>query len=351
MYNPAMAQWRPPATEPCTSGTGPLSEIIGESRAIEEMKALVRRIAATPASTVLLRGASGTGKNLIAKAIHGASDRAAEPFLNITCSAVPETLLESELFGHERGAFTDAKNQRKGLLELARRGTVLLDEVGDISLGLQVKLLHFLEERSFRRVGGAHDIPVEARIIAATNRDLESAVASGAFREDLYYRLSVLPVRVPPLREREGDIRLLVLHFVRGFNREFGKRVENVTPEALAHLESYGWPGNVRELRNVVERAMLLAESSELTLEDLVVLPGRERQAVRFELPPGGIDLGQLERDLVIQAVERAAGNLALAGRLLGLSRDQIRYRIEKFGLGFELLALRSSGLGSALPA
>ena len=286
----------------------PLTEIIGESQAMRETKSLVRRIAATPASTVLVRGASGTGKNLIAKAIHASSDRAAGPFLNVTCSALPETLLESELFGHERGAFTDAKQQRKGLFEQADRGTVLLDEIGEISPPLQVKLLHFLEERTFRRIGGVQDIGVDVRIIAATNRDLETAVAQGAFREDFYYRLSVLPIEVPPLRRRDGDIPLLVRHFLASFNREFNKEVERFSAEALARLETYDWPGNVRELRNTIERAMLLADQAEISAADLFLLSCRERQAKHFELPVGGLDLAELERDLVAQALERAAG-------------------------------------------
>ena len=347
MYNRAMAGSRTPGQEPGAAGIEPLAEIVGDSPAIRQMKALVRRIASTPVSTVLVRGASGTGKNLIAKAIHASSDRAGGPFLTITCSALPETLLESELFGHERGAFTDAKHQRKGLLEQAGRGSVLLDEIGEVSPALQVKLLHFLEERTFRRVGGAEDLKVDARIIAATNRDLEAAVVEGTFREDLYYRLSVLPVNAPPLSAREGDIPLLVRHFMAGFNREFGKRVERVAPQALDRLEAYDWPGNVRELRNVVERAMLLADSAELAHE-LVLLPVRERQAPRFELPAEGLDLESLERDLVVQAVERTAGNLARAGRLLGMSRDQVRYRIAKFGLHLELhelLALPATSL------
>ncbi len=322
-----------------------LDVVIGESEAMRTVKALVRKVARSPLSTILLRGDSGTGKNLLARAIHARSARADGPFLNITCSSLPETLLESELFGHERGAFTDAKQQRRGLLQQADGGTVFLDEIGDISAALQIKLLRFLEERIFRRLGGAEDIRVDARVVAATHCDLEAAVARGDFREDLYYRLSVLPVALPPLRERRGDIPLLVQHFIAGFNLELGKKVSAVSPEALARLEAHAWPGNVRELRNVVERAMLLAESGTLEADDLVLLPARERPACGFALPPEGIDFAALERDLVAQALERAGGNQTHAARLLRLSRDQLRYRVEKFGLGRQLDSLRASPL------
>jgi DNA-binding NtrC family response regulator len=307
--------------------------IIGDSPAMRSVKALLKKIAASPATTVLLTGESGTGKDLAAKVLHYQSSRASGPFMNITCTALQDTLLESELFGHERGAFTDAKQQKKGLLELADRGTVYLDEIGEMPSMLQAKLLRFLEERAFKRVGGTVDIKVDLRVVAATNRDLEQEVQHGRFREDLYYRLSVLPVPMPALRERAGDIPLIVQHYIDQFNKEFRRSVRGLSPEALKLLGSHSWPGNVRELRNAVERAMLLAEDDVLTAEAFKMLvPGR-RIAEGFRLPPDGVDFEQLERDLVVQALERASGNQTRAAALLGMNRDQIRYRIEKFGL------------------
>ena len=229
---------------------------------------MLARVASSPASTVLLTGETGTGKDLAAKAIHYNSDRAAKPFVNITCSALPEQLLESELFGHERGAFTDARVQKKGLLEMADGGTVFLDEIGEMTPALQAKLLRFLEEKTFKRVGGASDIRVDVRVIAATNRDLEKAVEKHAFRSDLFFRLNVLPIAVPSLRSHIEDVPLLVEYFIDAFNTEFRKRVLGATPAAYALLQSYGWPGNVRELRNVIERAMLLSDDERLDARD-----------------------------------------------------------------------------------
>ena len=248
--------------------------IVGESEAILAIRALLRKIAASPASTVLLTGESGTGKDLAAKVIHYASGRATKPFMNITCSALPETLLESELFGHERGAFTGADRQKRGLFESSDGGTVFLDEIGEMVPALQAKLLRFLEEKTFKRVGGSVDIHVDVRVVAATNRRLEEEVRQGRFREDLYYRLNVLPVPLPPLRERATDIPLLVSYYIDAYNREFKKRIQSVSQDALSHLQRYGWPGNVRELRNAVERAMLLAEGPVLTLEEFPMVAG-----------------------------------------------------------------------------
>jgi two-component system response regulator AtoC len=306
--------------------------IIGASPAMVSAKSLLERIAVSPATTVLLTGETGTGKDLAATAIHYNSERAAKPFVNITCSALPEQLLESELFGHERGAFTDARQQKRGLLETADGGTVFLDEIGEMTPGLQAKLLRFLEERTFKRVGGLSDIRVDVRVIAATNRDLEDEVKAGRFREDLFYRLQVMPVRLPPLRERVGDIRLLVAHYIDRYNREFRKKVRGLQPAAQALLEQYGWPGNVRELRNAIERAMLLADHALLGTEDFVTL-SRGATATPFRLPAEGVNLEAVERQLLVQALERAGGNQTHAGHLLGINRDQVRYRIDKFGL------------------
>ena len=306
--------------------------IIGSAPAMVEAKSLLERIAASPATTVLLTGETGTGKDLTAKAIHYNSDRATKPFVNITCSALPEQLLESELFGHERGAFTDARQQKRGLLETADGGTVFLDEIGEMTPGLQAKLLRFLEDRTFKRVGGLNDIRVDVRVVAATNRSLEEEVKAGRFRDDLFYRLQVMPVRLPPLRERVGDIRLLVAHYIDRYNREFRKHVRGLQPAAQALLDQYRWPGNVRELRNAIERAMLLADNGLLGVEDFATLSKSSAPAA-FRLPPEGVDLETVERQLVVQALQRAGGNQTQAGHLLGINRDQVRYRIEKFGL------------------
>jgi DNA-binding NtrC family response regulator len=310
-----------------------ISRIIGDSPPMTKLKALLQKVASSPASTVLLTGESGTGKDLAAKTIHFNSDRAAKPFMNITCSALPEALLESELFGHERGAFTDARQQKIGLLESAEGGTVFLDEIGEMVPALQAKLLRFLEEKAFKRVGGAADVRVDVRVIAATNRDLEDAVKQGRFREDLFYRLNVMPIALPALREHLADVPLLVNYYVDVFNREFRKHVRGVTPEAMALLKAYRWPGNIRELRNAVERAMLLAESDWLGPEQFPVSGRRGGTPQTMELPDEGLNLETLERELVVQALRRSGGNQTKAASLLGLNRDQIRYRVEKFGL------------------
>jgi transcriptional regulator with PAS, ATPase and Fis domain len=265
--------------------------------------------------------------------LHYQSDRASRPFMNITCSALPESILESELFGHERGAFTDARQQKRGLLETADGGSVFLDEIGEMAPALQAKLLRFLEEKTFKRVGGVADIRVDVRVIAATNRTLEDEVKKGRFREDLYYRLNVLPIVLPPLRARTEDIPTLVHYFVDTYNTEFKKRVKGVTDDAMRTLQTYGWPGNIRELRNAVERAMLLAEGDRLTAGDFPVAATGARLTEAVELPAVGIDLEKLERSLVVQALERCGWNQTRAAALLGLNRDQIRYRIEKFKL------------------
>jgi two-component system response regulator AtoC len=310
-----------------------VDRIVGESRAMAELKALLQKVAASPASTVLLTGESGTGKDLAAKVLHYQSDRAARPFMNITCSALTETILESELFGHERGAFTDARHQKRGLFESADGGTVFLDEIGEMAPALQAKLLRFLEEKTFKRVGGVSDIRVDVRVIAATNRNLDDDVTKGRFREDLYYRLKVLPIVLPPLRSRAEDVPALVNYFVDLFNREFRKKVRGVSDEAMRRLRSYGWPGNIRELRNAVERAMLLVEGTELTADQFPVVSAARPLTEGVDLPPTGIDLERLERSLVAQALERSGWNQTRAAALLGLNRDQIRYRIEKFKL------------------
>ncbi|MCC7044756.1 MAG: sigma-54-dependent Fis family transcriptional regulator [Acidobacteria bacterium] len=309
-----------------------LDHMVGNSAEMREFKSLLSRIAASPASTVLLTGESGTGKDLTAKILHYTSARASKPFVNITCSALPENLLESELFGYERGAFTDARQQKRGLLEQADGGTVFLDEIGEMTPPLQAKILRFLEEKAFRRVGGSSDLRVDVRVVAATNRTLEDEVRAGRFREDLFYRLNVLPLKLPPLRAHLEDVPALVHFYIDGFNREFKKNIKGISPAALALLRSHGWPGNVRELRNVVERAMLLAAGDTLEPADFPIASARSGNHV-VELPAGGIVLENVERDLVRQALDRAGWNQTRAAKLLGLNRDQIHYRIEKFKL------------------
>ena len=310
-----------------------LERMVGDSLPLSEFKALIRRVATSPASTVLLTGESGTGKDLTAKILHYSSARSSRPFVNITCSALPETLLESELFGHERGAFTDARQQKKGLLEQADGGTVFLDEIGEMTAPLQAKLLRFLEEKTFRRVGGTADVHVDVRVIAATNRTLEDEVRAGRFREDLFYRLNVLPLKLPALRTHVDDVPALVAFYVDNFNREFKKSVRGASPAALKLLSSHSWPGNVRELRNAVERAMLLTSSEMLEPADFPIGSVPDMAANPVDLPAGGLNLEEAERQLVVQALERTGWNQTRAAKLLGLNRDQIRYRIEKFKL------------------
>jgi DNA-binding NtrC family response regulator len=306
--------------------------IIGASPAMRQVKALLARVANSPASTVLLTGETGTGKDLAAKAIHYNSGRSTRAFVNITCSALPEQLLESELFGHERGAFTDARQQKRGLFETADGGTVFLDEIGEMTPALQAKLLRFLEEKTFKRVGGLADLRVDVRVVAATNRNLEDEVKAGKFREDLFYRLQVMPIALPPLRERKGDVPLLAKFYIDRFNQEFRKRVRGLSAGATEVLQQYGWPGNVRELRNAIERAMLLIEGDLLEPEHFTTLT-RTVATSQFRLPPEGVNLDEVERQLLLQALERANGNQTQAAQLLGINRDQVRYRIEKFGL------------------
>jgi two-component system, NtrC family, response regulator AtoC len=312
-----------------------LDRIVGDSTAMNRVKDLLRKVAGSPASTVLIVGESGTGKDLVAKAIHYNSDRHARPFMNITCSALPETLLESELFGHERGAFTDARQQKRGLLEAADGGTVFLDEFTETSPATQAKLLRFLEEKAFKRVGGTADIKVDVRVVAASNRDLEEAVAQGRLRRDLYYRLSVLPVRLPALRERRADIPLLAQYFVESYNLEFRKQVRGLDPEATARLVAHDWPGNVRELRNAIERAMLFVEGPLLGPDDLKVLAGVSAGAgvtsapAAVLLPPTGVDL----RGLIGQALERAGSDRGRAAALLNMRPEELREVMLRLGM------------------
>jgi DNA-binding NtrC family response regulator len=316
------------------------SVIVGDSPAIAESVSLMRRAAASATSIILLQGESGTGKDLFAKAIHYNSPLAKGPFVAVNCSALPDTLLESELFGHEKGAFTDARGTKKGLFELADGGTLYLDEVGELKLGLQAKLLRVIESFTFRRVGGVRDIKVDVRVIAASNRDLETAVEQGAFRADLFYRLSVIQLRLPPLRERPQDISNLTEHFVRDFSVKLRKPVAGVTAEAMELLKRYRWPGNVRELRNAIERAVLLEEGDRITPRYLPVPRGAadadagSSAAANIVLPPEGLSLEKVQEELVRQAMAHASGNQTRAARLLDISRDALRYKLKKYGIG-----------------
>jgi DNA-binding NtrC family response regulator len=312
-----------------------IDDIIGRSRDMKQVLAMVRKIARSEAGTVFIQGESGTGKELVAKAIHCESSRANQPFMAINCAAVPEALLESEIMGHERGAFTDAKVLRKGLFEMADGGSVFLDEIGDMPLAMQAKLLRVLEERSFRRVGGTRDIRVDVRIISATNRDLQKAMAEKTFRNDLYYRIGVIPIVLPPLRERREDIIPLAEHFIALFNREFGKKVRGISRMAEKILTEYDWPGNIRELKNVIERSVILECEDTLLVENLPAelidrTVGRSGP-LNFRLPVEGIDIEDVERELIRQALEMADGNQSQAARLLNLGIDALRYRMKKF--------------------
>ena len=314
-----------------------VENLVGGSSAMQAVRALIEKVARSQTAMVLARGESGTGKDLVAKAIHAESSRADKPFVNITCTALQDSLLESELFGHEKGSFTDAKTLKKGLLELAHGGTVLLDEIGDMSPALQGKLLRVLEEKTFRRIGGTQDIRVDVRIVAATHVNLEQLIEEKRFREDLYYRLNAITIDVPPLRERRDDIAALAEHFTKHFARELRREVSGLAPAALQKLKAYEWPGNVRELKNVIERGVLLGTSRALGADDIVVgRPGAAQAEAGKRLlilPQHGLDLVELDRDLVVQALERVGGNQTKAADLLGLTRDKIHYRMQKYGL------------------
>jgi DNA-binding NtrC family response regulator len=327
-------------------------QIIGESPAMKEMLALSRKVATSEASSVMLLGESGTGKDLVAKAIHFGSSRSERPFVAINCAAIPATLIESELFGHEKGAFTDAKARKEGLFEQAQEGTLFLDEIGELELGLQAKLLRVLEEGMFRRVGGLKDLPLDIRVIAASNRDLKADSEEGLFRLDLFYRLSVIQIDLPPLRERGDDVLLLAEHYVAYFNERLRKRIKGLTPEVEDIFRSYRWPGNVRELRNVVERVIILEDSDlitarwlprDLTSDNQPVAaatgagarPGSGLEpadpiAAAFRLPEDGVEMLEVELSLVRQAMDRCGGNQTRAAEMLGISRDQLRYRLKK---------------------
>jgi transcriptional regulator with PAS, ATPase and Fis domain len=314
-------------------------EIIAESQGMRDLLHFVRRVAASEATTILLEGENGTGKDLIAKTLHYQSLRQAEPFIAINCAAIPDTLLESELFGYEKGAFTDARAQKRGIFELADKGTLFLDEIGEIPLMLQAKLLRVLEEQSFRRLGGLKDINLDLRVVAATNKNLREAVNEGAFRQDLYFRLNVIHITIPPLRERLEDITPLATFFVEHYNNKFKRHIEGLTSEAEALLLAHDWAGNVRELRNAVERAMILEEGSRITAASLPISISRAGAGLTAAAPsaPGlpdqGMSLEESERALVARALSKTNGNQTQAARLLKVTRDTLRYKMKKFNM------------------
>ena len=316
-------------------------EVIAESVAMRDVLNFVRRVASSEATTILLEGENGTGKDLVAKTLHYQSTRQAEPFIAINCAAIPDSLLESELFGYEKGAFTDARAQKRGIFELADKGTLFLDEVGEIPLMLQAKLLRVLEEQSFRRLGGLKDIHLDLRVIAATNKNLREAVKEGAFRQDLYFRLNVIQILIPPLRERAEDIVPLTRFFIEHYNRKFKRNIEGVSDSAAKLLLHHDWPGNVRELRNAIERAMILEESSLIAPPSLPIAISRPDGDAHppppveaaAAMPVDGMSLEDNERSLLMRALEKTNGNQTQAARLLRVTRDTLRYKMKKFDL------------------
>jgi DNA-binding NtrC family response regulator len=309
-------------------------EIIGDSEEMGRVKKMILKVAGST-STVLIRGESGVGKERVARAIHKASPRAAEVFQAVNCAAINENLLESELFGHEKGSFTGAHAQKKGQFEIADRGTLFLDEIGDLNISMQAKLLRALQEKEVMRVGGTRPLKVDVRVIAATNRDLEAMVKDGRFREDLYYRLNIIPITIPPLRNRRDDIPTLVDYFIAKHIVGSHRHIRGLTPSARNLIMNYSWPGNVRQLESAIERAILLAEGDHIDAEDL---PYEIRQegtpaALNFKLPPEGISFEDLEQSLIMQAMEQTGWNITRAAKLLGLSFRTLQYRLEKFGI------------------
>jgi len=322
--------------------------IVANSPGMQEVLATVEQVAPSNA-TVLLGGESGVGKDMIARAIHQHSRRVNGPFIKINCTAIPENLLESELFGYEKGAFTGAVMAKPGKFELADKGTIFLDEIGDMPSSLQVKLLRVLQEREFERLGGTRTIKVDVRVVAATNQDLRAALEQGTFREDLYYRLNVVPISIPPLREHKEDIPYLVDHFIKRFVEGSGKAIEGITPEAMKLLVDFHWPGNVRELENIIERAVVMTTGPKIDVGDIrldILAPSANRPGLdpvsmaadgsALPLLPEGLTLEQYEDKLIHEALQRAGGNKSQAARLLGLSRNALRYRLSKMGVSDE---------------
>lgn len=319
-----------------------LENIVGKSKALHEVLELIKRLARAGASTLLVQGESGTGKDLVSRALHYESSRRDNPFFALNCAAIPETLIETELFGYEKGAFTDAKTMKKGVFEMADGGTVFLDEISEMHINMQSKFLRVLEDQTFRRVGGVKDISVNVQVVASTNRNLEQSVREGKFREDLFYRLSVIPILIPPLRERKEDIPVLVDHFIQRYNIQFRKNVKGITPDGLKLLMAYPWPGNIRELKNAVERAMILVDKDMIDVTQLPIRISEPSGSASLsqpvgdqlvKLPPEGAGLDDVEKELIQQALQYANGNKTKASKLLKISRDTLRYKVQKHGL------------------
>jgi two-component system response regulator AtoC len=320
-----------------------VDRIIGVSDHIRDIRELIKKVAGSEASTILIQGESGTGKDLVSHAIHYESSRRDRPFFAINCAAIPENLMESELFGHEKGAFTDARTQKKGMFEMADGGTLFLDEISEMTLGMQAKLLRVLEGQSFRRVGGVKNINVDVRVIVASNRNLEDAVRILKFRQDLYFRLAIITLYLRPLREHKEDIPPLLEHFIRHYNRKFRKNIQGLTKEADELLMNYGWPGNIRELKNAIERVMILAEGNRVAVKYLPIriseggmmtMPAGEGSTNgEIQLPAGGMPLYDVEKELIRQALDQAHGNKTTAARLLRITRDTLRYKVKKYSL------------------
>lgn len=313
-------------------------KIVAVSPEMERVLQISEKIAQSETATVLIQGESGTGKEVIAHLIHARSKRQNMPFVTVNCANFPEQMLENELCGHEKGAFTDAKEVKKGLLEVADRGTLFLDEIGDMNLNLQGKILRLVEQKTFRRIGGLKDIQVDVRIITATNKDLLKLKEEHKFREDLFYRINVASIRIPPLRDRQSDVLPLTKYFIQRYNEEFHKNIQNISKGVEDFLGNYKWPGNVRELKNVTERAMILAEGDALLMEHLPIeiLGQASKQGGIIEgirIPPEGISMEKVEEALVKQALKMTNGNQTKAAKLLDISRDALRYRMQKFGL------------------
>jgi DNA-binding NtrC family response regulator len=313
------------------------SQFVAHSKTMSQVFAMVKKIAESEASIILLQGESGTGKDLLSQTIHHLSRRNQSAYLAINCSAIPENLLESELFGYEKGAFTDAKQRKKGLVELAEGGTLFLDEISTLNLHLQAKLLRFLETQTFKRVGGLKDIEVDIRVIAATNQDLKIACEEGKFRKDLYYRLNVCPVFIPPLRERKSDLIPLTQQFISHYNSKFKKDIQGITPEVEKLFMEYDWPGNVRELKNAVERAMIFEEESLITAKNLPIplskAPNESIPLSPEKIMKNSLSLEEMEKEMLKEALIKANGNQSRAAKLLKITRDTMRYKVKKYGL------------------
>jgi two-component system response regulator AtoC len=312
--------------------------IVGSSKPMQDVFRFIQQVAHSPKTTVLIRGETGTGKELVARAIHHLSDRSDKPFIEINCSAFQETLLEAELFGYEAGAFTGATKRKKGLLELANHGSFFLDEIGDMSSSLQAKILKVIEKQTFRRVGGTRETLVDVRIISASSRDIEKCITEGTFREDLYYRINVATITLPPLRDREDDVIILAEHFLKLYNAEFKKNIKGISPQLKDYLRGHSWPGNVRELKNLIERAVLFEDADRLTCKNIALVENKfdlSSGAVKIAIPNGGIVLDDIERSLIEEALRVTKYNQTRAAKMLNITRETLKYRVKKYNITY----------------